>query len=107
MAIQLDREDLTGLAGATEQLLDCMASADSVEDVESCEIAYDAAYADEQVKHTVADEDPPLASEDRAKLWGANQELLDCIADANGGDGIEACELAYDATYKEVDGNKL
>ena len=103
MVMPLDRTDNTGLAGATEDLLQCMADAATGEEIESCELAYE-----EKFDAAAAASDQPAApdgmsNEDRERLWGANGQLLNCIEEATTGEDIESCELAYDATFEELE----
>ena len=95
----------TDLGDATTELLQCMADASNGEDIEACETAYDDVYDSEQAKaDTASGEKPAMDSDDRAKLWNANGDFLDCVADASNGEDIESCEMAYDDTYTEVVG---
>lgn len=94
----------TGLGEATTELLQCMADAANGDDIEACELAYDEVYNSEQAK--ASEEKPAMDSADRAKLWNANGDFLDCVADASNGEEIESCEMAYDAAYTEVVGKQ-
>ena len=51
MVMPLDRTDNTGLAGATEDLLQCMADASTGKEIESCELAYDATFEELEEKN--------------------------------------------------------
>ena len=104
MVMPLDRTDNTGLAGATEDLLQCMADASTGEEIESCELAYEEKFdAAAVASHHQAVAPDGMSSEDRERLWGANGKLLNCIEEATTGEDIESCELAYDATFEELE----
>ena len=97
----------TDLGDATTELLQCMADAANGDDIEACEMAYDDVYNSEQAKaDTASEEKPAMDSADRAKLWNANGDFLDCVADASNGEEIESCEMAYDDAYTEVVGKQ-
>lgn len=92
----------TDLGDATTELLQCMADADNGDDIEACELAYDDVFNNEQGKSGDGESKTAMDSADRAKLWSANGEFLDCVADASNGEEIESCEMDYDAAYTEV-----
>ena len=111
---KLEDSFYTELASAGEKFLDCIASADSGEEIEECEVAYDSTFfvVDAPQSNVVYEPVPgapaaahALREENRDKLQRANVQLLDCIASAESGDGIEECEITYDVTFDEVSSN--
>ena len=104
--------DGTALVGANGELLDCIAEAVNGDEIEQCELKYTAAFDDATandtrqaaVHATEGRKTKPTSTVDGEKLVGANGQLLDCIAAADNGEEIEACELVFEEAFDESTG---